>query len=610
MSLEVNLGNFGQIYADIQECLTRINSIYLKILQVTGPDPDSYMDYSFYARIPNEIKEMKVLSDRLYALADEFEVVSGTASSNSSTLRNIARILFTMQSNSEANIAKNFTALKSYIGNLGTTLNNLKEQSLRLDYIQIQSPEAKLPRANGNFFEEMIFEIKRFFSSFIYDGYTFSSKTTTDEQVSLSVWTTVSREYTQIIRDLIDEEFSVAYPNVAVNLKLVVMGTVLPATLAGVGPDVMMNEPQTTVIDYAVRGAVIDISGYQSDPTVVNGKEVVYSFNDITKRFSKSAMTPLTVALGSPEGEIAAFGIPMTQSFPVMFYRSDILADLGLTVPKTWTEFRAMVPKLQSKNYQVGLSKKESCLTLFSTFIYQNGGSLYSTNGTTIGFDKTPAQEAFDKMCSFYTQYRFPISYDESNRFRSGEIPIIIADYISFYNTFTIYATELKGLWSFTTIPGTEKDDGSVNYSTLSSVSAMVIMKDALTRGTAQAGFDFMEWWMRTDVQSDYANQLIALLGPAGKYATANVESFNSMSWSANEAKQLAFISKNLVANNEMPGSYIISRYVSFAFLAVYNNNLDPVTEIMSYITTINEEMARKRQELSREFYIPTTKND
>lgn len=605
LSLEVDLGNFGQIYNDIQDCLSETNKIYLKILQVTGTDPDSYMDYSFYARIPNEIKQMKTISERLYSLADEFEAISGTASSNSSTLRNVARVLENMQSNSEQNIAKNFSALKSYIGNLGTLLNSLKRQALRIDYFSIQSPEAELPEAQGSVFKEIWFEIQKFVSSFFYDGYSFNSKDTTGKKVNLQVWTTVSREYTQIIRDLIDEEFTTAYPNVNVNLKLVTAGTVLPATLAGVGPDVMMNEAQTTVIDYAVRGAIIDVSGYKTDPTLVDGTMRQITFNELTTRFSASAMTPLTVALGSPTGETAAFGIPMTQSFTVMFYRSDILADLGLTVPKTWTEFQGMIPKLQSKNYQVGLSKKESCTSLYCTFIYQNGGSLYSENGTKIGFDTTAAQTAFDKMCSFYTQYRFPISYDESNRFRTGEIPIIIADYITFYNTFTIYATELKGLWSFTSIPGTLNPDGSVNNSTLSSVSAMVIMKDAVARGADQAGFNFMEWWMRKDVQSDYANQLIALLGPAGKYATANIEAFNSMSWSAQEAKQLKVIAGNLVANNEMPGSYIISRYVTFAFLAVYNNNVDPATEIMSYITTINEEMARKRQELSRQFFIP-----
>ena len=138
----------------------------------------------------------------------------------------------------------------------------------------------------------------------------------------------------------------------------------------------------------------------------------------------------------------------------------------------------------------------------------------------------------------------------------------------------------------------------------------MVLMKDAKERGTDEAGFCFMEWWMRDNIQSRYANELIALLGPAGKYATANVNAFDQMSWTASEVKELKRIIPNLYCVNEMPGSYIISRYVGFAFLAVYNNDADPAESIMSYINTINSEMDRKREELSRQFYIPEKSSD
>lgn len=593
-SLEVTLGNFGQIYSDVQTCLSDINAIYLKILQITGTSPDSYMDYGFYNRIPNEIAEMKTISEKLTDIAHRFIAISGGASSNSATLLNVAQILTKMNKDSEGQIAKNFTALKSNIGSLGTWLNNIKKQALTIDYFVIQPAGNSLPKANGNFFQNAWFEIKAFAYSFFYDGYSFASETEENEVVSVEVWTAVSREYAQIIRELVDEGFNDAYPYISVNLKLVAGGTLLPATLAGVGPDVMMGVGQTSVIDYAVRGAILDVSGYEG-------------FDELITRFSAASMTPLTVALGSADGDIAAFGIPEAQSFEVMFYRKDILAELGITIPTTWTEFKTMIPKLQSKNYMLGIGQKGAIASTFYMFMYQNGGTLYENNGTTVSFASDESLTAFDQMCKFYTQYKFPITYDAANRFRTGEMPILIADYISFYNQFTIFATELKGLWGFTLVPGVEQSDGSVNRSTYSAVSAMVIMKDAAGKGTDEAGFKFMEWWMRTEVQSQYANELIALLGPAGKYATANVETFNAMSWTASELKALKTITPNLFCVNEMPGSYIISRYVSFAFLDVYNNSANPAEEIMRYISTINNEMDRKREELSRQFYVPAT---
>lgn len=597
-SLEVTLGHFGEIYSEVSNCLTRINAIYLKILQITGTSPDSYMDYSFYNRIPNEIAEMKTLAERLTALSEEFRKINkDKASSNSATLLNVAQILEKMNRDSEGQIAKNFTALKNNIGSLGTWLNNITEQSLTIDYFIIQPAEDKLPKANGNFLQEFAFEVKAFVYSFIYNGYSFASSSEGHDVVSVSVWTTVSREYAQIIRDLIDEDFGNSYPYISVNLKLVAGGTLLPATLAGVGPDVMMGEGQTTVIDYAVRGALLDVSQYDG-------------FEELKSRFSEASMTPLTVALDSTDGQVAVYGIPQAQSFNVMFYRKDILAELGVSIPETWTEFKSMVPKLQSKNYMVGMGTSGSATTTFYMFMYQNGGSLYTNGGRSISFGTDESLRAFDQMCKFYTQYRFPITYDAANRFRTGEMPVLVADYISFYNQFTIYATELKGLWGFTLLPGVERADGTVNHATPSSVSAMVLMKDAKERGTDEAGFCFMEWWMRDNIQSRYANELIALLGPAGKYATANVNAFDQMSWTASEVKELKRIIPNLYCVNEMPGSYIISRYVGFAFLAVYNNDADPAESIMSYINTINSEMDRKREELSRQFYIPEKSSD
>jgi len=47
----------------------------------------------------------------------------------------------------------------------------------------------------------------------------------------------------------------------------------------------------------------------------------------------------------------------------------------------------------------------------------------------------------------------------------------------------------------------------------------------------------------------------------------------------------------------EYPGGYIIARYVDFAFLATYNDNKDAVESMLLYITDINKEISRKRNE-------------
>ena len=54
-------------------------------------------------------------------------------------------------------------------------------------------------------------------------------------------------------------------------------------------------------------------------------------------------------------------------------------------------------------------------------------------------------------------------------------------------------------------------------------------------------------------------------------------------------------------AVTQYPGSYILARYTSFAFLNAYNNNADPVDSLLNYINTINKEINRKRTEFNLE---------
>ena len=51
------------------------------------------------------------------------------------------------------------------------------------------------------------------------------------------MWYTAGRDQAQILRQLVDYEFT-PESNVSVELKLVAAGSLLPSILAGVGPDV------------------------------------------------------------------------------------------------------------------------------------------------------------------------------------------------------------------------------------------------------------------------------------------------------------------------------------------------------------------------------------
>lgn len=94
-------------------------------------------------------------------------------------------------------------------------------------------------------------------------------------------------------------------------------------------------QSQAQPLNYGVRGALYDLNTFDDA-------------DEICARFSESAVTPFRL-------ENHLYGLPEQQSFAMMFYRTDILEELGLSAPETWTDFYKLIPVLQEKNMEIGL---------------------------------------------------------------------------------------------------------------------------------------------------------------------------------------------------------------------------------------------------------------
>ena len=110
-----------------------------------------------------------------------------------------------------------------------------------------------------------------------------------------------------------------------------------------------------------------------------------------------------------------------------------------------------------------------------------------------------------------------------------------------------------------------------------------------------------MKWHADDDCQIKYSNEMVAILGPSAKHATANEKALLEMPWTADELEQLEYQFANLASIPNYPGNYIVDRYLKFAFLDAYDKNKDPAKAIDSYVSIINKEIARKREEFRLE---------
>ena len=668
--LECALGDLKSYIQQVEMSLANLNDAYLKILQYTGSDPDENKNYKFHEKLPEVLVTLLDEAKNLTEIADDLETLCGTNGSHIATLDTVARILLLMGKDHGAEIAANLSSLKTYLGTLGTWINNSKMGTMKLDSISItpaaMANEDNLPDADANFFESLWFEIKSFIYSFFtnYEWMGLKTKPTEDD-ASVDVWIAMGRDQSNIWRSMIDSEggFTDKYGK-AVALKLVTGGTLLPSILSGKGPDVYLGLGAADVINYAIRNAVLGVSG--NDPRLTDAQNAIFSDFETTVKgnnlensaddnFSAAAMKTLTiyspynekevdgdtVKSSHPDNTDVTYGIPMTMGFSMMFYRMDVLARLDQEVPETWDQLLEILPVFQANNMDIGVAY----ISALDFMMYQMGGSMWKYTdenlyeskyaGAKIDLDSDIALEAFEFVCRLYTDYSFPVTYDTANRFRTGEMPIVIGDYASIYNTLVVYATDISGLWEFSSLPGSfEKNvyrsedgkiiytselikaadaerqgltlvsEGKYNYDSLASVSATIILKGCEkdpTGAQLQAAWDFVKWQTSADVQATYGNRIVALIGPAAKYETANLKAIDDLSWTANEKAAIKNQMAHLNAIVNYPGSYIYSRYMKFAFLDAYNDGAEPHDAMMSYIDAINKEITRKREEFGLE---------
>ncbi|MCQ2448574.1 MAG: extracellular solute-binding protein [Clostridia bacterium] len=586
LKLEVVLGDMAPVIARIQDALSALNADYRRILIITGPTPDIYRDYGYDELIPEVLEDFAKQSKELNKTIDALNEMTNSKGDFTNSIGKLTIVLDKMCENPES-ISELFSTYKDNLSSLGTWIQSIMVQPLDLDQLYISPADEKAPESSDSFFKNLWFKIKRFFLSFFQDYQSFAGDITEDDYKKgnvITVWMSNGREQCQIMQKLTEQYFT-PQTGIKVNVQLVTPTALLPSVLAGTGPDVAMNVTSHMPIDFAIRGAAVDLKDMPG-------------FEETTTRFHSAALTPFSF-------NGATYALPETMTFLMMFYRTDIFEELGLQPPKTWDEFYEVIWKLQQQNLDFGypINAKTSVVSNMNLyglelFLYQNGGSLYNDKFTKSQMSQDLNIRCFERMSELFTLYRLPVDYDFANRFRSGEMPIGITEY-TMYNQLTIFASEIKGLWAMAPVPGTKQADGSINYTAPAASSGIMMLKSCKQKDKA---WEFMKWVTSTETQSRYAIEVESVLGVAAKHATANLGAIEGMSWTDAEYAALKDQSQHLQGTPEIPGGYYTARAIDFAFASVYANGKKPDAAILKQVEMLNSEITRKRAE----FGLPT----
>lgn len=576
--LEASLGNLTPILTAVDDLTFELNTLRRRFIMIMGSEPDLYRDYQLEKEIPGLTEKLMELSARLKIVADDFERITGQTGSEAATLRILVDQLSSFAKEPEYIPNKQGT-FRDNIANLASWILYRKEIPVEVDYICLTSPDKKPPRAQANIISQFIMGIKSFGASFIEDYDSIGKH----EKDAVTVWINAGRDQANILREMIINDFT---PKTGININLsLVQGSIIEATMAGRGPEVAINVSRGQPVNLASRNALYDLKQFED-------------FDSIREWYYDSAFYPY-------EFQDGIYAIPMTQDFHMMFYRSDILEELGLEVPETWEDLYRIIPILQRNNMQVGLPYQASddiglidagmgARNLFPTLLAQNGGTFYQNDNKETGLSSPEAYKSFKQWVDFYSAYGFTLKYDFNTRFRSGEMPIAIAGYGN-YNLLSVAAPEIRNQWKMCAIPGTRKEDGSIDRSESASGSACVMFKKI---NNPQAGWEFLKWWSSPEVQLQYANRLETIMGTAARLNTANIKTFEKMPWSLSEQEIIISQWENVKEIQEVPGGYYTIRMLDTAFTETYYNNENARATLNKYCDMINEEISRKRKEL------------
>ncbi len=581
--LEVTVGAVAPVVRAVQETVGELNTAYRRILMITGSHPDADRDYDLDKELPEVMETFSRQSEELLRMADELLRQTGERGAAYARLQKTAVQLSGFVKDPDS-IPERMDRFRSNISDLSAFVLDVTEQPLQLDWLSLMTEGTALPQGEAGFFARLRFEVLNFFASFVTDYDTVGGETA--DGVRLSLWMGASglsgatqtpvagasgRDQAQVIRDLVADGFT-PESGVDVDIRLVDMSVLLPAVASGNGPDVAIDQEQTAPVNYALRGAVMDLARFSDLPEVLT-------------RFSPAAYEPFR----SGSGMVA---LPETQVYSMLFYRKDILRELSVDVPQTWDGFYHAVTVLARSDLKVGLPNLSSNdLDVFYMLLYQNGGSVYNDERDATALSSDEAVRAFTEWSELYTRYDAEQKIDVLTRFRTGEDPLAIAPF-TFFNTLST-APEIRGQWGMAPLPGTEKD-GTLRRDAVSASTAAVIFANTAHPDEAWA---FLKWWTSAEAQTGFGREIEIRLGEAARWPTANEEAFAALSWERGTLDVLSAQKAQIHGLPELPGSYMTNRYVATAIRLVINNGLVPREALLDCSRKIDEEIERKRWE-------------
>lgn len=588
ITLRVVSGELSQSILALKTCSADLSALLMDISTIVGSSPDTNFDYELQNKIPWLVPTMTNLRDMLEAQAERLRTLTGRQTTLVANLFSTVEELdgYLRELDTIPNASGSDGALTVMQTNLASWYGELLQCPMTLDTIALSAPESPLQQKNSTFGQRAKATWLNFVASFTKDYNSIGGKDKSGK--TISVWIARGREWGEILQEMCDEEYT-PQTGVKVNVNILPSGSVgviggvspiLLSLVSGDAPNVAIGSDISTPVELAIRETVVDLS-------------TMPGYNELADAFLDGAMEALRYNGG-------VYALPETMDFQLLFYRTDIMERLQLSLPDTWDElYTRVLPTLKQNNYDfyIPITTNSSATyqyCAFYTYLYQRGGDLYSADGLSTTLDTEESYAAFAQWTQNYTRYDLPREINVFNHFRAGDIPLFIGG-LNEYLALKVAAPELYGKWDIALIPGTPQADGSINRSAIGALSTCILFDKGEEEN--ELGWDFLRWYMSEDVQYRYGDEVEARVGLQARWFTANTDAFGDLAWDTKDLRLFEQAMRWMRNPRNVLGGYITGRQINNAWTRTVLSGQNEKEALEDAIREINRELARKQEE-------------
>lgn len=603
ITMTVKLGPMRHDIQSLEDACDYIDSLVKKVVQVTGSsrnedgtyNVDTNRDWDLQLYIPTVKEDVKTCYEVLMAAYDDISKLNGDKIPYYLTTVKVTAELFGKLAEDTEGIPASLNDIVTNVASITDNIVNMKKQGLTLDYMVFDQSGKTYEDAVSSFWQNMYVAAIRFGRSFTTDYASIGVVAVEGQEdyPEIDVYASFGREQFEMVRSLVTEDFTVNN-NIKVNLTMVAgtEGLIMLRYVAGTAPDASITFGGGSVVEYAMRGALYPLD-------TIDGFEK--HLNKETSNFAPASFVP-----GLYQGHY--YGMPETMSWNGMFYRTDIMEELGIDVTtlQTWDDIYDILPVLQenemefASNYSVGG---------YWPFMYQHGAEMYDPNGKVSALNSQAAYDAYLEYTNLYIKYKMPMNVNFYQRFRNGDVPIGIAN-VGLYCQLKVAAPEIIGKWDFVPLPGhyDEETGEIVRYAGAQGAMCVIVdnYKGEDKKNEARFenppeevvnSFKFLEWWTGAEAQAAYAEEVEIAYGVASRWTSSNMAALETQPYTDEEIDSILEQWRWVKESPNVPGGYYTERWLITALNKTVLQGENPRANLEDAIKEINKELKRKQEE-------------